>query len=117
MSEYTMWHNPRCSKSRKTLELLLEHSVEPKLLLYLETPPTANDLDRVLTALGKDPREFMRTKEAAYTELNLANPELTRAQLITAMVENPTLLERPVVISGDRAALGRPPEAVLDLLQ
>jgi len=116
MSDVTIWHNPKCSKSRKTLELLRERGVEPAIVLYRDEPPSARELDRVLTALEREPRELMRTKEAVYAELGLGDPALSRQQLIDAMVANPILIERPVVLRGERAAVGRPPEDVLALL-
>lgn len=112
----TIYHNQRCSKSRCTLDLLREHGVEPQVINYLETPPTAEELDRLLELLGLQPRQLMRRGEAPYRELNLDNPELSREALLAAMVANPILIERPIVVNGDRAALGRPPEQVLDVL-
>ncbi len=112
----TIYHNPRCSKSRQTLALLEERGVAPQVVRYLDTPPDAGTLKRILGLLGLAPRDLMRRKEAAYTELGLADPGLGEEALIRAMVENPILIERPIVVAGDRAALGRPPEAVLELL-
>lgn len=112
----TIYHNPRCSKSRQTLELLRGHGIEPEIVLYLETPPDAATLDRLLTMMGREPRQAMRTKEAPYKELGLADPKKSRKELIAAMVANPVLIERPIVVKGKKAALGRPPEAVLDIL-
>jgi arsenate reductase len=116
MADYVIWHNPRCSKSRETLGLLQERGVEPEVVLYLEAPPSAEELERVLGLLGVEPRALMRTKEALYAELGLDDPSLGREALVEAMVAHPILIERPVVVRGDRAALGRPPEAVLALL-
>ena len=112
----TIWHNPRCSKSRSTMDLLLDKGITPKILLYLEMPPSADELDQVLTMLGKSPRDIMRTNEADFKDLGLENPKHTRDDLIEAMISHPILIERPIVISGDRAAIGRPPESVLDIL-
>ena len=112
----TIWHNPRCSKSRQTLALLVDREIEPNVVLYLETPPDAKELDNVLTKLGQNPRDLMRKGEEAYKTLGLDNQNLTRGQLIDAMVANPVLIERPVVINGDKAAVGRPPEDVLKIL-
>jgi len=109
-------HNPRCSKSRATLQLLQEHGYEPEIVLYLETPPDARQLDRILKALGRKPRELMRKNEAEYRDLGLADESLSREQLVAAMVAHPRLIERPIVISGSKAAVGRPPESVLDIL-
>ena len=111
----TIWHNPRCSKSRQTLQLLQENGVEPEIVEYLTTPPNEAELREVLQKLGLKPRQLMRTKEAIYKELGLDAVEDDDA-LIKAMVENPKLIERPVVLSGNKAALGRPPESVLDIL-
>ncbi|MCP4329864.1 MAG: arsenate reductase (glutaredoxin) [Alphaproteobacteria bacterium] len=112
----TIYHNPRCSKSRQALQLLEDRSIEPEIIEYLKTPPTVAELRRVLDLLGMAPRELMRTKEAAYKEAGLDDPSLDDAALIAAMVAHPILIERPIAISGDRAALGRPPENVLDIL-
>jgi arsenate reductase (glutaredoxin) len=113
----TIWHNPRCSKSRQTLALLRDRGLEPDIVEYLKTPPDALELRDVLSKLGIGARDLLRTGEAAYKARGLADPELSDDALIAAMVADPILIERPVVIVGSRAALGRPPEAVLDLLQ
>ena len=112
----TIYHNPRCSKSRKTLELIRERGIEPEIVLYLETPPDAATLDRILKLLGRAPRELMRRKEAAYKDAGLDDPSLTRAALIAAMVAHPILIERPIVLANGKAALGRPPEDALAIL-
>ena len=112
----TIWHNPRCSKSRQTLALLRERGVEPEIVEYLKTPPTAGDLEAVLDKLDMEPRDLMRRKEAAYREAGLDDPALGRRALVEAMVAYPVLVERPVVLAGGRAVLGRPPESVLDIL-
>ncbi len=112
----TIYHNPRCSKSRQTLALLEDRGVAPQVVHYLETPPDVATLERLLGLLGLGARDLMRRKEAPYKELGLAEPRLAEAELIRAMVENPILIERPIVIAGERAAIGRPPEAVLDIL-
>lgn len=114
--ETVIWHNPRCSKSRQTLALLEEQGIRPKIVKYLETPPSADEIDRVLHLLGREPRELMRTGEREYAENGLGDDSLGRDELIAAMVTHPKLIERPVVIRGERAALGRPPEAVLEIL-
>lgn len=117
MTEATrIFHNPRCSKSRQTLELLQKQGIEPEIIRYLETPPTEQELDHILTLLGLEPRQLMRTKEPEYKALGLDNPDLTREQLIRAMVEAPKLIERPIVLANGRAAVGRPPEKVLEIL-
>lgn len=113
----TIYHNPRCSKSRQTLALLEEKGVEPEVVLYLETAPDAATLRDLLARLGKSPRELMRKGEAAYKENGLADPALSDEELIEAMVRHPKLIERPIVVNGERAALGRPPENVLDILR
>jgi len=115
MSEVTIWHNPCCSKSRATLSLLEEHGLDPKIVEYLKTPPSAAELKSVLKKLHMKPRELMRKGEDVYKELNLADESLSDDKLIDAMVKNPVLIERPVVLYAARAALGRPPENVLDL--
>ena len=112
----TIYHNPRCSKSRQTLELLRGRGLEPEVVEYLKTPPDAARLGQILELLGLEPRELMRRKEAPYSALGLAETGLQRDALIQAMVENPILIERPIVVSGGKAALGRPPEAVLEIL-
>jgi arsenate reductase (glutaredoxin) len=112
----TIYHNPRCSKSRATLDLLRNHGVEPSIVEYLKDPPTAAVLDDLIHRLGLEPRDLMRRKEPEYAELGLANPGLSRAALIEAMVTHPRLIERPIVVKDDRAALGRPPESVLEIL-
>ncbi len=111
-----IYHNPRCSKSRQALKLLEEQGIEPEIIRYLETPPDQAELTRILDLLGLEPRDLMRRKEKEYRELGLDDPELGREQLIRAMVEHPRLIERPIVVQGDRAALGRPPEQVLEVL-
>jgi len=117
MTEPTrIFHNPRCSKSRQTLELLNERGIEPEIIRYLETPPTAEELGNILDMLACEPRELMRTKETEYEELGLDNPGLSRDQLLQAMSEHPKLIERPIVIRNNKAALGRPPENVLTIL-
>ncbi|UZE97343.1 arsenate reductase (glutaredoxin) [Alkalimarinus alittae] len=115
-TQATIYHNPRCSKSRQTLALLEEKSVTPEVVLYLETPPSADQIRDILTKLAIKPRQLMRTKEALYKENNLADDALTDAQLIDAMVTFPKLIERPIVLANGKAALGRPPEDVLTIL-
>ena len=116
MSTVTIWHNPRCSKSRQALSLLEENSVSAEVVKYLETAPTAEEIKSLLKKLGIQPRELMRTKEELYKELGLK--EVTDSdKLIGAMAENPKLIERPVVIIGDRAVIGRPPEKVIELVK
>ena len=110
-----IWHYPRCSKSRQTLALLEERGIEPQIRKYRDDAPSAEVLDEVLQKLGMSPRELMRKKEDPYKQLGLDDEGLSREALIEAMVENPILIQRPVVLAGGKAALGRPPEAVLGL--
>jgi arsenate reductase len=112
----SIYHNPHCSKSRQTLKLLEEKGVQPEIVKYLDTPPDHATLARILEMLGLEPRELMRKKEKEYKELGLNDPQLTREQLIDAMVAHPRLIERPIVIKDGKAALGRPPESVLEIL-
>ncbi|MPZ08839.1 MAG: arsenate reductase (glutaredoxin) [Kiloniellaceae bacterium] len=112
----TIYHNPRCSKSRQTLALLQDQGVAPRVVEYLNDTPDAATLDGLLKKLKLEPRELMRRKEAPYKDLGLDGPGLSRDALIAAMVENPILIERPIVVKGTKAALGRPPEAVLEIL-
>ena len=109
----TIYHNPRCSKSRQTLALLRARHYQPEIIQYLETPPSEARIEELLDL---QPRELMRKKEAPYRELGLGDPALTRAQLVAAMAAYPVLIERPIVVSSSRAAIGRPPENVLDIL-
>ena len=115
MANVTIWHNPRCSKSRNAVTLLEEKGVEADVVKYLDTPPTKEELVAVLKMLGISARELMRTKEAIYKELNLKE-ETDEDKLIEAMVQNPKLIERPVVIKEGKAAIGRPIENIIDLL-
>lgn len=113
----TIYHNPRCSKSRQTLELLQARGIDPDVVAYLETPPDAATLRRLLSQLGLTPRQLMRRGEERYRELGLDDPALDDDALIRAMVDNPILIERPIVVSDQGARLGRPPENVLAILQ
>jgi arsenate reductase (glutaredoxin) len=112
----TIYHNPRCSKSRATLDLLRQRGVEPCIVEYLKEPPTVAVLDDLLQRLSLEPQDLMRRKEPEYAELGLDDPGLSRMALIEAMVTHPRLIERPIVVKDGRAALGRPPEAVLEIL-
>ncbi|NIA72458.1 arsenate reductase (glutaredoxin) [Pelagibius litoralis] len=112
----TIYHNPRCSKSRQTLALIRDRGIEPRIVEYLSDTPDAATLDRLLKKLKMEPRELMRRKEAPYKELNLGDEGLSREALIDAMVAHPILIERPIVVKGAKVALGRPPEAVLGIL-
>lgn len=112
-----IYHNPRCSKSRATLKLLEEKGIVPEVIKYLETPPTAEELRDIIRMLGlASARDLMRKKEKEYKALGLDDPALSEDQLIEAMVKHPRLIERPIVISNGKAAIGRPPENVLDIL-
>ena len=111
-----IYHNPRCSKSRQTLALLEEKGIELEIIHYLKTPPSTDELSGILDMLGITPRDLMRKKEAPYNDNNLGDEGLDRDSLIRAMVNNPILIERPIVVANGKAALGRPPEAVLDIL-
>jgi arsenate reductase len=112
----TIYHNPRCSKSRQTLELLRERGIEPDIIEYLATPPSPAALDQILQLLELEPRALMRQKEAVYSKKSLASASLDRPALIAAMIEDPILIERPIVVANGKAALGRPPENVLAIL-
>ncbi len=113
----TIYHNPKCSTSRKTLELLKSKGLEVTVRDYLKDPLTAEELDGLLKLLKLEPREAMRTKEDDYSALKLDDPKKTRDQLIAAMVKHPKLIQRPIVVSGKKAALGRPkPEDALKVL-
>lgn len=112
----TIYHNPRCSKSRQTLALLQERGLEPTIVEYLKTPPDAPTLKRLLKMLELAPRDLMRKGEKVYKELGLDDAALGDDRLVEAMVENPILIERPIVVRDGRAALGRPPESVLAIV-
>ena len=111
-----IYHNPRCSKSRQTLGILEERGLEPIIVEYLKQPPAKQEIKQVLAYLGKGPRDIMRKGEAAYKEQNLGDESLSDDDLIDAMVKTPILIERPIVIADGKAALGRPPESVLDII-
>jgi len=112
----TIYHNPRCSKSRQTLALLQERGIETDVVDYLQTPPDSKMLKSLLSKLNLSARQLMRTKEAAYKDAGLADTELSEAALIKAMIEQPILIERPIVVNGDKSVIGRPPENVLAIL-
>ncbi|TVK97753.1 arsenate reductase (glutaredoxin) [Shewanella algae] len=116
MTQVTIFHNPRCSKSRETLALLESKGVEIQIVEYLKQVPDAVTLSELLAKLGISARELMRTKEEEYKAQGLNNPELTEAQLIAAMIATPKLIERPIVLANGKAAIGRPPENVLAIL-
>ncbi|VAX04980.1 Uncharacterized protein YfgD, not an arsenate reductase [hydrothermal vent metagenome] len=112
----TIYHNPKCSKSRKTLALLQEKGITLTVVAYLKDAPTAEVLSDILDMLDREPRQLMRRAEPEYAENNLADENLSRGQLIQAMVNFPRLIERPIVVCGGKAAIGRPPEDVLKIL-
>jgi len=112
----TIYHNPRCSKSRAALDLLREQGHQPHIVEYLKNTPSEAELTAILKLLGMEPRELMRRKEEEYDRENLDDPGLTRKQLIKALHDHPRLIERPIVLANGKAALGRPPESVLEIL-
>lgn len=114
MPHVRIFHNPRCSKSRQTLVLLQEHNITPDIVMYLTTPPTVSELTQLLKQLNLTAHELIRRKEALFDELKLTNAD--EDTLIKAMVDNPILIERPIVVKGEHAVLGRPPENVLELI-
>ena len=112
----TIYHNPKCAKSRATLKLLEDRGLKPRVVEYLKTPPSATELRRLLGLLGLNPRALVRRKEPEYKQAGLDNLELPDTQIIRAMIKFPKLIERPIVVSGKKAALGRPPENILKIL-
>jgi arsenate reductase len=116
MRQPTIYHNPRCSKSRATFDLLTARGFAPRVVNYLQTPPTIAEIEKLLDMLGVEPRELMRKEEDEYSALGLADAKRTREQLVAAIATHPRLLQRPVVVFGGKAAMGRPPEAVLAIL-
>ena len=116
MTEFVLYHNPRCSKSRAALELLQDHGIEPRVVHYLDTPPDAATLHAVVAALGLPARALLRTGEDAYASLGLEDPALDDSRIIAAMAAHPRLIQRPILVRNDRAVIGRPPERVLELL-
>ena len=111
-----IYHNPRCSKSRQTLQLLQDQGFAPEVIEYLKQPPSAEELGDIIRQLGMTPRQLLRTQEEAYTDEGLADMTLSDADIIAAMLRSPKLIERPIVVAHDKAAIGRPPEAVLTIL-
>ncbi|PCI42784.1 MAG: arsenate reductase (glutaredoxin) [Proteobacteria bacterium] len=110
-----IYHNPRCSKSRATLALIQEEGIKPEIIEYLEASPSASEMDAILNKLGMEPADLMRTGEDEYKE-HIQGKDLNRAEAIALMVKYPRMIERPVVVNGDKAAVGRPPESVLAIL-
>jgi arsenate reductase (glutaredoxin) len=111
-----IYHNPRCGKSRQTLQLIKEQGIEPEIIEYLKTPPSAEELDDILQKLGMEPRDLIRKQEAEYKANGLDDEALDRQVLIKGMISHPILIERPIVIANGKAAIGRPPEQVLSIL-
>ena len=111
-----MYHNPSCSKSRETLQILADNDVTPEIIEYLEEPPNAQELAAIIAKLGISARELLRTTEAVYKDAELDDDSLTEDEIIEAICEYPALLQRPIVVAGDRAVIGRPPVRVLDLI-
>jgi arsenate reductase (glutaredoxin) len=111
-----IYHNPRCSKSRETLELLISKGIEPSIIEYLKEPPDEIELRQLLDLLGIPARDLLRTGEDAYKEMGLQDPEVSEDDIIAAILKHPILMERPIVVTNGRAKLGRPPEAVLEIL-
>ena len=112
----TIYHNLRCSKSRQALEILRNERLEPTIVEYLKNPPSAAQIECILGLLGMEPRDLMRKKEKEYGEMDLGNDALSRDALIQTLADNPILIERPIVVRGEKAVLGRPPESVREIL-
>lgn len=111
-----IYHNPRCSKSRETLQILQDNNVEPEIIEYLEQPPTAAELAAIITRLGIGARDLLRTTEKIYRDAGLDDSSLTEDEIIEAICEHPALLQRPIVVAGDKAIIGRPPARVLEII-
>lgn len=112
----TIYHNPRCTKSRAALKLLEDRDLTPRIIEYLKTPPSAAELKQLIAMLGIAPRALLRTREAEYKQAGLDKPDVSDAQILEAMAKYPKLIERPIVVAGKQAALGRPPEKILTIL-
>ena len=117
MTHFTIYHNPRCSKSRETLELMQDNGVKPDVIHYLDNPPTVIELRNLLSNLNMNPRDLLRKGEDLYKSLNLKDENKTDEEIIEIMAENPKLIERPIVVLGDKGIIGRPPENVLKLMK
>ena len=115
-ADVTIYFNPKCSKCRLGIEILEKEGQHAEVIVYLNTPPDAETLESILDMLGMEPRDLMRKHEKEYAEAGLDNPDLSREQLISAMIEYPRLIERPIVIKNGKAIIGRPPEKILDIL-
>lgn len=116
MATFTIYHNPRCSKSRQTLEILNNNGIEADIVEYLKTPPNKAQIKNILKALDLEPQDIMRKKEAEYKQAGLDKPNLSRDEQIDLMIANPKVIERPIVVKGDKAVIGRPPENVQELI-
>ena len=116
MNNFTIYHNPRCSKSRQTLELIKDKGIEPEIILYLEKPPTVSVLSKIVDYLQMKHRDLLRKGEDEYKSFNLKDMSLNDSTILKIMSENPKLIERPIVLSGNKAIIGRPPENVLELI-
>ncbi len=116
MTEIIIYHNPRCSKSRQSLQLLEDKGITPKVVEYLNTPPSTDELTQILKLLGLTARELIRSNEAEYKALGLDNEQLSEQELVAAMVHAPKLMQRPIIVAGDKAVIGRPPENILTIL-
>lgn len=114
---FTIWHNPRCGKSRQTLELLRSKGIDPEIREYLKQPPSKAEVEKLIELVGGDVKDLIRDGKPEFKKLGKKKADLTRADVAKAIAAHPILLQRPVVVSGKRAALGRPPEAVLSLLK
>jgi arsenate reductase len=114
-TEFLIYHNPRCSKSRAALQLLRDRGIQPQTVEYLQAPPDAKTLTALLQKLGLRPRDIIRDGEEEYAKLKLDDPKLSDDELVAAIVKHPILLQRPIVVRGDRAVVGRPPEKVAEL--
>ena len=117
MAKVTIYHHPRCSKSRQALQIIRDHGYDPEIILYQETPPTTDRLDALCRAMGKHPIELVRTKDPLFTELGLSEDDRRgHGEWIRLLVENPALIERPIVVHGKDVILGRPPEIVREII-
>ena len=116
MNNFTIYHNPRCSKSRQTLSIIKEKGINPNIILYLERPPSIEALSKIINLLKIKPRDLLRKSEEEYKSLNLKNRDIDDSKIISYMSKHPKLIERPIVLSDDQAIIGRPPENVLILI-
>ena len=117
MSEYTIYHNPRCTKSRQTLQLLRDHGIDPTIVEYLDQPPTRTELRQIVRALGIPARELIRQTEKLFADVGDAEIRYSDSAAVNLLAEHPRLIQRPIVLRGDRAMIGRPPENILKLVE